>query len=200
MINLLPDQLKANYHYSKRNVSLLGWTIGCLIAIVGVGMIATYGLLKVHQSDNSYSHQVTTAQNQLNADNVTKTEATVKDISSTLKLAVKVLSNELLFSKLIQQIGAAMPNGTILTALNINQAANGSGLNLSVAATDYQAATQTQVNLAAPTNGIFSKVDIISIDCSGSSSSNKAYPCQAQLRAQFNSTNQFLFINQGAKK
>ena len=197
MINLLADKLKADFRYGKRNVALLSWMIGCLIAIVGVGIIASYGLIKVHQTKSSYNHQISVIEKQLNSEHVATTESTVKNISNTLKLAVKVLSNELLFSKLIQQIGAAMPSGAVLTALNINLASSGSGLDLSAGATNYQAATQAQINLASPTNGIFSKVDIVSINCSGSNSANAAYPCLVQLRAQFKSTNQYLYINQG---
>jgi hypothetical protein len=197
MINLLPDEIKSSYGYARRNVSLRNWTIILLFSLAGLGSIGTYGLLMIHKQTQSYQDQVSSIQIQLKQDKLEETQKKIQDITIASKLAVQVLSQEVLFSKLITQIGSAMPSGTILTGLNINKVAG--GLSLSAKATTYTSATQVQVNLADPANKIFGKVDIDNVSCSNQNAADIAYPCTVTLRALFNTNNQFLFINQGKK-
>jgi hypothetical protein len=197
MINLLPSEIKESYRYARRNVALRNWAAILFISFIGLGCLATYGLLTMRESTHSYSVQAQSVKAQLQKDKLEETQKKVEDISGSLKLAVQVLSQEVLFSKLITQIGAAMPSGSILTGLNINKVSG--GLSLSADATTYTSATQVQVNLADPENKIFAKVDIDNISCSSETSADSSYPCTVQLRALFNNNNPFLFINQGAK-
>jgi Tfp pilus assembly protein PilN len=197
MINLLPPDVKTGYHYARRNYGLRKWVVMFAIAFVGLGALTTYGLLTIHESINHNNTQVSSAQAQLQKENLTSTEKQVQDVTSSLKLSVKVLSQEVLFSKLIQQIGAAIPDGAILSSLQITGVSG--GLDLTADTTNYTTATQVQVNLASPSNKIFAKADIVSINC-GQSGSNPAYPCAVTLRALFSTNNPFLFINQGTAK
>lgn len=197
MINLLPPELKTGYFYAHRNVALRNWVIGFLIALVGLGGVATYGVLSLHQSTAAYSARITAAETHLKEAKLTETQKKVQDISTSLKLAVQVLSKEVLFSDLITNIGAAMPSGAILTGLNINKTSG--GIDLTANATNYTTATQVQVNLADPANKIFGKVDINSVSCSSQNTLDPTHPCVVELRALFNTNNQFLFINQGKK-
>ena len=193
MINLLPSEMKSGYRYARRNVGLRKWAAVFLITLVGLGALATYGLLAIHEANVDYERKIVALENQLKKDQLNQTKTQVKEVSNSLKLAVQVLSNEVLFSKLIQQVGTVMPRGTFLSGLTINQVAG--GLDLSARATSYNSATQVQVNLADPANELFSKVDINSINCSG----NPGYSCEVKLRALFNTDNPFLFINQEKK-
>lgn len=200
MINLLPPETKAGYSYARRNVALRKWVAALLVALVGVGALATYGLLNLQQSVISYNQQVASVQAKLQKEHLQETDKQVKDISSSLRLAAQVLSKEVLFSKLITQIGAAMPSGAILASLNINKTAG--GLDLIAHTTDYGTATQVQVNLANPANKIFAKADIGNITCTspkGEQAKVDPYPCIVIIRALFADNNPFLFINQGVK-
>lgn len=194
MLNLLPHELKQGYGYARRNVMLRNWAAALFFSLLGLVIVATFGLLTMQASIKDYTKQVSEAQEQLKKDKLDETKKQVQDISGSLKLAVQVLGQEVLFSKLITQIGATMPNGAILTALDINKVSG--GLTLTATATNYTTATQVQVNLADPNNKIFSKVDIDNISCSNQDST---YPCTVQLRALFNTNNPFLLINQGKK-
>lgn len=199
MINLLPPDTKQAYRYAARNQRLLKWLAAFVVALVGLGVIGTYGLLTLRQSVASNTSQVTAAQAALQGQHLRQTETQVKDITNSLRLTVQVLSQEILFSKLLQQVGAAIPRGAVLTNLTISQLKG--GINLTVSATDYTTATQAQVNLADPTNRIFTKADIQSINCNKSSSTaNATYPCVTNIRALFANNNPFLFINQGHKR
>ena len=196
MINLLPPDVRQNITYARRNARLLKWTVSLLIGIAGIGLVTGTGYLYMNRLGNNYAAQAHQAQADLNKQNPVAIQKQVEDITSSLKLVVQVLSREVLFSKLLTQIGASLPTGSVLTGLSINKVQG--GIDLQANATDYQTASQVQVNLQDPNNKIFNKADIISIRCDTSSNTNLAYPCAVAIRAQFASNNPFLFINNGS--
>jgi hypothetical protein len=193
MINLLPPEVKSGYRYAQRNVTLRRWVIMFVIALVGLGGIATYGLLTLQQSSLQYQKQIADSEAYLSKQKFKQTQDQVKDISSSFKLVVQVLSQEILFSKLLHQIGATIPNNANLTGLSIAQTKG--AIDLSAISTDYKTATQVQVNLADPSNKIFSKADIVNISCNGTNLVDPRYPCQVNIRALFADNNPYLFIN-----
>ncbi|MDB5168926.1 MAG: hypothetical protein JWO41_282 [Candidatus Saccharibacteria bacterium] len=197
MLNLMPPELKDSYGYARRNVMLRKWASTLFFSLLGLVLIVTFGLVTMEASIKDYSRQVSQAQAQLKKEKLDETKKQAQDISNSLKLAVQVLGQEVLFSKLITQVGSNMPNGSILTSLNINKVSG--GLTLSATATSYTTATQVQVNLADPKNQIFSKVDIDNVSCSSDNNRDPNYPCTVHLRALFNTNNPFLFVNQGKK-
>lgn len=197
MINLLPPDIKQHYLYGARNTTLLRWSLAFVVGLLGLGVLATYGLLTLQNSSNSYSEQVATAQQQLAKQDLQGTEKQVKELSADFKLVVQVLSQEVLFSKLLRQIATVIPSSAILTGLTINQTSG--GIDITAAAKDYDTATQLQLNLQDPANKIFSKADIVSITCS-TSAQNASYPCSVQIRALFSNSNPYLFINSKGTK
>ena len=200
MINLLPPELKQSYHYAVRNVRLVRWAFMCGLSLVGLAVISTAGLIYVQQSTRSYDDQIATGQALLKEEKLSSTQTEIKDISSSLKLAVQVLSKEVLFSKLLTQLATITPSNSVLTSLNISQSQT--SVDVTALSTDYNAAAQLQVNLADPANKLFSKADIVSVNCGsgGSSGSDSKYPCTATIRALFASNNPYLFINDGGTK
>jgi Tfp pilus assembly protein PilN len=191
MINLLPPELKTGYRYARRNVGLRKWIAAFLVALVGLGALTTYGLLTIQQSTVRYTDQIVTTEANFKKEQFSGTQERVKDMSNDFKLVVKVLGQEILFSKLIQQIATTIPTNAYLTGLTISQGQ--SAVNITADATDYTSATQVQVNLASPANKIFSKADIVSIVCNNTT--DPQYPCIVTIRALFAADNPFLFIN-----
>ena len=200
MINLLPPDLKASYHYGRRNRSLVRWITLMSASLVVAAALIGGGYLYLAQEVKTNTEQITATTEQLNAQNLASTQKQVTAISNNLKLAVSVLSKEILFSQLLKQLASVTPNNTILTNLTIAQAQG--GVDITAQTANYDAATQLQVNLADPKNKIFSKADIVSISCTNTGGNPLAakYPCTATLRALFATDNPFLFINSGAKK
>lgn len=196
MINLLPPEMKQGYSYARRNVTLRRWLVACVFAFIGLGLIATLGLLTLHQSNTHYNKEIATNAAVFKQEKFAETQSQVKDVSNNFKLVVKVLSQEVLFSQLIQRIGATMPTNANLTGLNINQAQ--AAIDITAVATDSNTATQVQINLADPANKIFSKADIINVTCSSTNALDPKYPCTVAIRALFASNNPFLFINSKA--
>ena len=202
MINLLPPEQRQAVLYARRNRRLLRWTFALTISIVAIGLTALAGQLYINRSVASYTKQVEQSREQLKVQKLEETQKRVEDITGSLKLVLQVLSQEVLFSKLIRQVGAAMPENTVLTNLQIPKVEG--GIDLDAVAADYDTATQIQVNLADPANKIFEKADIISISCTppapgaaanAQQQTSRKYPCQVKIRALFSKNNPFLFIS-----
>ncbi len=189
MINLLPPAIKQAYRYGRINRHLVRWLTALALGIGGVGIIGTVGFLYLNQTTRDQSKQLETTKAQLAAQNLSKVQNDVKEISSNLNLVVDVLSKQVLFSELLTQITTLLPGDTNLSGLSISQAQG--ALDITAATKTYAAATQIQVNLTDPKNGVFSKADIISINCSGAS----AYPCTAVIRALFATNTSYMLIN-----
>ncbi len=196
MINLLPPQIKSGYDYASRNVHALHWLIAFAIALVGLAAIGTTGFVYMEHLSSDYQKQITSKENSLRQQKLTETQAAAKDISNSLKLAVKVLGKEILFSKLLKQLGSVTPSNVRLSTLAISETTG--ALDITATSTDYAAATQLQVNLADPKNEIFSQADVVGISCA-SGDEAPAYPCTVTVRALFAKDNPFLFVNAKAK-
>lgn len=196
MINLLPHEIKKSYHYGAANVLLVRWVIAAVLALVGLGAIATYGWLSIHQDIVSYQHQVADTEAALKKDKQKETYAQVQDITNSFRLSVQVLSQEVLFSKLLNQMATAMPAGSYLTDLTISNTKG--ALDITAQTVDQKTATQVQVNLSDARNRIFDKADIVNITCAAKNAKDPTHPCLVTIRALFAQNNPFLFINQKA--
>lgn len=181
--------MKQAYRYGRINRHLVRWMTALGFGIAGVAIIGAVGYLYLNQTAQNYKKQVETTNSQLASQNLSKVQSEVKDISNNLKLVVDVLSKQVLFSELLTQITTLLPGDTNLSGLSISQAQG--ALDITAATKTYAAATQIQVNLTDPGNGVFSKADIVSINCSGSSS----YPCTVVIRALFANNSSYMLIN-----
>lgn len=204
MINLLPPDVKESYHYARRNTRLLSWVFALGFAFAGLVLLSLGGLWYLQQQADQYQPQIAAAEANLVSQDQKAVEKEVKEISGNLKLAVQVLSKEVLFSQLLKQLAIVTPSDATLSNLTITQGVN--AVDISARTADYESATQLHVNLADPANKIFSKADIVSINCaaanadgSGESTLASRYPCTVIIRALFADNNPFLFINSTKK-
>lgn len=192
MINLLPTEVKDSIAYARHNRKLLRWSLALVVGMVGTGLVVAFGLFYINQATNAYSDQIAKTKIDLENQQLSQTEKRVEEISASLKLMVQVLSREILFSKLLKQVGSAMPANTSLTGISISKLSG--GIDLTAAAVDYDTATQIQVNLKDPANQIFENADLVNITCSANSADSR-YPCSVTIRALFAKNNPYLFIN-----
>lgn len=195
MINLLPPADLENILYARRNTHLLHWLIAIIFAIAGVGAVIGAGHVAINRATDQVSAQVQSGTEQLKAQKLQETQTRVEDISASLKLATQVLSRQVILSELIPQIGGVLPSGTALSSLQLNKIEG--GLDLVVSASDYQTATQVQVNLEDEDNKIFQKADINAINCAGTE--DPRYACQVTIRALFAEENPYSFLQPEAK-
>lgn len=197
MINLLPPELKQQYLYGRRNTVLRSWATALAFGLLGVCVVTFGGLFVIEKSIVDYRAQVNSSQKTLATEQLDQIRAHAKDMTGSIKLATDVLSKEVLFSKLITQVGSVTPPNTSLTDLNIGK--DQSSIEIKAVAGDFTSATQLQVNLQDPANKIFSKADIQTITC-GSASNDPRYPCSVTIKALLNQSNPYLFISKkGAK-
>lgn len=191
MINLLPTDIKTGYRYARRNHYLVRWIIVLAIGLFGAAALTGIGYLYLHQTARNYETKIATAQSSLQSKNSVVLQKQVADISNNLKLAQQVLSKQVLFSELLKQLGTLMPKDTRLTGIAILQTTG--AIDISAKARTVDAATQVQVNLADPSNKLFTKADINAISC-GLASDTDPYDCSVTLRALFAANNPFMLI------
>ncbi len=190
MINLLPPRLGLNIRYGRHNATLRRWLVAVGLANAGLLIIILFGGLYINRQSANLSRSLSFTQQQLKAQKLSEVQKSSQDITNNVKIINQVLSREIRFSDLIQEVGKVMPAGTILDGLTLNKV-NGA-LDMSASTKDYVSATQIAVNLSDPKNNLFAKVDIININCATSA---QAYPCSGSFKALFNKTTQSRFLN-----
>ncbi len=90
-----------------------------------------------------------------------------------------------------------MPENSVLS--NIDLGKIDGGLDIIAITKDNNTATQVQLNLSDPSNKLFEKVDIVSINCDPNVVPD-AYPCKVNLRALFSKDSSFKANFQQQKK
>lgn len=117
MINLLPDQIKKERMYGRRNRTLLTYNIA-LISTAGVIAAIMVGSLQFVGADEAQLREEIESANV----KVQALESNVKEIEKVaqrLETAKKLSDLSVQFSDLIPQIGAVLPEGVVLNALSL---------------------------------------------------------------------------------
>lgn len=188
MINLMPPSAKSTVVYARRNLRLMHWTIGSIAIILAMGATVVLGGFYIDNAKSSLTKSIEQTKTTISTQKLDKVQAEAEELSGGVKLIVKVLSKEVKFSKLLQQIGKLMPAGATLGNIQLSSKVNGA-LDLTANALDYQSATQVQINLQDPKNNLFEKVDTTSVTCTDTPTSNTSvnsrYKCQILVRALF---------------
>lgn len=199
MINLLPTNVMQDLSYARRSRVLLHWNgilLGLLMIIL---LVAGGGYLYINRTIKIYEKQVNNARASLKEQKLEETQAQVQSISNNVTLINQVLSKQVLFSKLLKELGTTMPSGAVLERLELTGETSGA-LDLSALAKDFGSATQVPVNFADSSNKLFEKVDTLSVTCSDpedrsvASGLSAQYPCRVSVRVLFKKDNQFLLI------
>ena len=191
MINLLPIDYKTRLHFGRLNIRLVQWLVASVIIIVGLAVILGIGWLYMDRQINNLNKSIAITENQLQSQNLEQVRKQAEQISESIGAIDKVLSREIRFSSLIQEIGQVMPPGTILQSLTLSDKVTGA-IDLDAGAKNDTAAAQIAINLSDPKNNIFTKVDIVNISCS---TNVQSYPCNAELRALFDQKTAERFLN-----
>jgi Tfp pilus assembly protein PilN len=190
MINLLPPSHADAIRFGRQNTTLRVWLIGVLAAIGGLIIIVFGGWVYISQQEKGLQRSLNVTNQQLKAQNLTQVQADAKEITGDIRVINQVLSSEIRFSDIIQNIGQLMPQGTVLGSLSLNKVTG--ALDLSANAQNYNSAAQIAANLADPKNGLFSKVDVLSVNCS---SNVPNYPCSATFKALFSTDAKTKFLS-----
>jgi len=191
VINLLPTDYAQSIRFGRQNAMLRSWLIGAVVAIAGLVVIFVGGWLYINQQAKTLQKNIDTTNQQLEAQNLAQVQKDAKEITGDIKVITQVLGTEVRFSDLIQAIGNDMPPGTVLSSLSLSKVSG--AVDLSTGVVNYSSAAQIAVNLSQSKNDLFSKVDIISVNCTNSTT--KTYPCTATFKALFSKTAQNKFLS-----
>ncbi len=190
MINMLPGEYAEVIRHGKHNETLIRWLLAELAAIVGLVVILGFGWLYLNHQTLILNSAINTGKQHLEEQNISKVRQDADQISNDIKTINQVLGLEIRFSDLMQEIGKAMPPGTVLGGLTLAKV-DGS-IDLSASAKDYTSAAQIALNLSDPKNKIFSRADIVNVNCTAL---DTAYKCNVVLKALFDKTSQNRFLN-----
>jgi hypothetical protein len=203
MINLLPRQEKQNITYARRNNILYKWILTAIAVIGLIILITIAGIIYIQLNIDNIRKSTTTTQDAINNQKLEQSQKDLQKLSDNLNTVVKLLSNQVLFSKLLPKIASILPPNTALGSITLSDQTN-SAVDMSINAKDRSDANQAYANISNPSNGLFDKADLISISCTDStksSSSDNQYPCTANIRATFSAEAKKSFINSlGVKK
>lgn len=197
MINLMPPDMKETLLYARRNLTLSKWLAAVTVGLAGIGVVMIMGNLYIDQTARLFTQEVQGRKDQLAVMKLDETKKRTEEISSSVRLALQVLSRQVILSELLKQVGSVMPAGSSLQSLSINRLEG--GIDLQAVAVDYQTGSQIQVNITDSSNKIFEKADIISIACTDESADPR-YPCLVNIRALFAKDSPFIFTNATAKQ
>ncbi len=192
MINLLPSETRENRLYGRRNRQLVRWCIAALLAAIGIVGIAAGGYVFLTRSEASAASEKTRVETQIAQDQLDKVLAEYNSFTADLKTVVQILSKQILFSELIQQIGSVVPPGTTLNTVSISNKDN--ALSLDFTLDQASSAPTLQLNLEDPENALFEKADIIQLSCQ-TDDVTRVQTCSAQVRVLLKKDAPYYFLN-----
>jgi hypothetical protein len=191
VINLLPTFYADSIRYARQNTLLRNWLLGIAAATAGLLIIITGGWVYIDQQAKVLQKNIDITNQQLTAQNLAQVQKDAKEITGDIKVINQVLRTEVRYSDVIQAIGNDMPAGAVLSNVTLSKI-NGP-MDLIANAKDYNSAAQVAVNLSNSKNDLFSKIDIVNVNCK--TSAPTAYKCTATLKALFSKTAQTKFMN-----
>lgn len=117
MINLLPPAVKQQNQFARWNVSLLQYTfltVAISISLVGV---LIFGVVIVSRDESSLQKAIDTKQQTL--DQLQPEFNQAKLLANRVNTVKALFDKNIEFSKLLQNIGALIPDGASLTGLSL---------------------------------------------------------------------------------
>ncbi|HWT40779.1 MAG TPA: PilN domain-containing protein [Dongiaceae bacterium] len=177
MINLISPELRAEIRAARTNTLLVRYISIIIVAVVfimGV-LFVSYTVLERTKASADGIVQA----NDVKAGIYSETKQQVDALSAKLSESKTVLDQEVRYSKVLTSLGQAMPAGTILDSLKLDDTSfAGTPLTLKVYAKTSNDAVTVQPHLQS--SGIFSQVTVQSTD---TSKGIDGYPVSVTLSA-----------------
>jgi len=201
MINLLPPAVKENILYGRRNRLLFRWIVAMLVVLIGVSAMIVLGQIYINKNIKSLQSVEKITKERMARQNVEVTQKELQTLSNNFTVVTRLLSRQILISKILTKIGNIMPNDAYLNDINLS--ADSTFLDLNVLAKSREAATQAFINISDPKNGLFDKSDLVSVNHNAvsatggniSSSTSTGYPYSATIRVTFKTDSSFYFLS-----
>ncbi len=178
MINLLPQEIRIERMFGRRNIISLGIIIFLLITALLVSAVMMTTQQFVGNEESSLRTEI-----ELNQQKVASLESQIKDLSTVaarLTTVDKLYESSIDFSELIPKIGSLLPAGSIINGLSLT-GGNTDPLALDVSITSADLAPVLQRNLVQ--SELFEAADVNSITPLGDDTST--YKFSASMSVSF---------------
>ena len=197
IVNLLPPAVKSDITYARRNRTLLLWSIGGMCVLVLVSLTIFAGGQYIDSSRKKLQSELDSATSDVTTKKLDEIKSQASELSDGVKLLARILSSQVMFSKLLQEIGKLMPKDTILGDISLSSKINGP-LELTAFAVNEIAAAQILVNLSDKNTSLFEKVDLLNHACN--EATDGRYKCVVGMRALFKSDAAITFMPKQPEK
>ncbi len=196
MINLLPSDVKRDIGYARKNKVLWTWIVILWLFLVAVVAIIAFGTFFISQRASNLNRLVAISEQRVKDQSLTDYQKKAEVFSSDLNTAVKLLENQLLFSKIIRTIGSVLPPGVTLGTLDYS--VEDEILTLNVEGKDQRAISTAFENISNGqqiSNNLFTKADLLKVDCN-----SDEQKCTGSIVVLLNKNSEFYLLNEVLKK
>jgi cell division protein FtsB len=118
MINLMPDTAKKEIRSARANVLLTRYIIVVILAFAFLSLLLAGSFVVLTQTKTSAEQLI--SGNDEKAAVYSETKAQVDALSSSLSETKRILDEEILYSRVLMNIGQQMPEGTILSGITLS--------------------------------------------------------------------------------
>jgi len=160
MINLMPDDAKKEIRSARTNVILTRYIIVILLAFAFLALLLGGSYVVLTQTKMSAEQLI--SGNDTKAEVYSETKAQVDTLSAQLAETKTLLNEEVLYSRVLMNIGQQMPEGTVLSGIKLDTGSfNGTAVALKAYAKTTEAAVLLREKFqSAP---IFTQVNFESV-------------------------------------
>lgn len=137
MINLLPDDTKKELRAARMNVALVQLLL--IIVLATIFLLAVFGVSYMSLVNAKATAQQVIDLNDTKGDAYDSTKTELDTLNSNLASSKTILDQEVLYSRVLSQLGQTMSNDTIIDSLSLNASSVGVPIDLKVFATSGDA-------------------------------------------------------------
>jgi len=181
MINLLPDNEKAEIRAARVNVVLIRYIFVILIAFAFLVLLLAGSYVVLAQTKSSALQLIDS--NDTKAEVFSSTKAQVDALSSSLSETKTLLDQEVIYSHVLKNIGQQMPEGTVIGIITLD-AASFTGTPVSLKAYAKTADAAVALRQKFQSSMLFSNVNFESV--SDTSGGITGYPVTVSLTLTLN--------------
>lgn len=122
MINLIPNSIREERKYGRRNIVLRNTAVGCLSVALVIYAILFWSSNYISSQQDAIASE--TAELGSTVAGLQAQTNNISNLSKRIDNAYELYENNIIFSELIPQIGSLLPQGSNLTALNLTGGTN----------------------------------------------------------------------------
>lgn len=192
MINLLPANVKQDIGYARKNKVIWTWIVVLWVFLLAIVLVICVGTFFISQRASNLNRLVEISEQRVKDQNLAEYQKKAETFSNDLNTAVKLLENQLLFSKIIRTIGSVLPPSVTLETLTYSVeeevlTLNLVGPNQSAIATAFQNITNSQ----EISKNLFTKADLVKVECNPGEAA-----CKGEVVVLLDKNSEFYLLNQ----